>query len=155
MYQRTEASDASAPNSSPISPWSGKAAWSRSRIDLFDRLVGLGHEAAVGLGLDDEVAPKVSPGDDVGLVAGGHGDVEPATQLGVGAAPERCRPVAPERRVVRRGHRADPRTFRVPEWLANDLEADPLPKDVDLTARSERAVGGRYAYAIERSTAKP
>ena len=30
---------------------------------LLDRLVGLGHEAAVGLGLDDEVAPEVGSGE--------------------------------------------------------------------------------------------
>ena len=37
-------------------------------------------------------------GDDVGLVAGGERDVEPAAQLGVGAAPERGRPVGAEGR---------------------------------------------------------
>ena len=56
-----------------------------------DRRVGLGHERPVGLGRDLEVAPEMAPGDRVGLVAGGQRDVEPAAQLGVGAAPERRR----------------------------------------------------------------
>src|SRR4029077_1039671 len=62
------------------------------------------HERLVGLGRDLEVAPEVPPGDDVRLVAGGQRDVQPAAQLGVGAAPERGRPVGAEVRSRRIAH---------------------------------------------------
>ena len=65
-----------------------------------DRRVGLRHERPVRLGIDREVAAEMRPGDHVGLVAGGLGDLQPAAQLRVGAAPEARGPVAPERRAA-------------------------------------------------------
>ena len=118
-----------------------------------DGRVGLRHEGAVGLGLDDEVAPEVVARRHVGLVARSLGELEPAPQLGIRAAPEPGRPVRAEAR-----------------WLVHDRIRSPVgshsgsrttsnPIHSPKTSTSPRvpiaAAGGRYAYAIERSTAKP
>jgi hypothetical protein len=49
--------------------------------ETLDRRVCLGHERAVRLGLDGQVAPEMLPGDLVGRVAGGERLLEPCTQL--------------------------------------------------------------------------
>ena len=94
--------------------------------------VGLGHERLVGLGRDLEVAPEMSPGNDIRLVASGQGDVKPAA-----AARRPCRagttPTSPGRRwQPTRRSRPYPRTVGVVQRLACDLEADPVTKDLDL-----------------------
>ena len=68
--------------------------------------IGLGHEAAIGLRRDLQVAPEVRPGDSVGLVARRLRDLQPAAQLGIGPQPQGRRPVAAVRLARRRwfGH---------------------------------------------------
>ena len=76
--------------------------------------------------------------------------------VGLVRARERERRASSTWRGVGRRSCADPRAVRVVQRLAGDLEADPLAEDLDLAARPDRRPsGGRYAYAIERSTAKP
>ncbi len=58
-----------------------------------DRGVGLGHEGAIGLGRDLEVAPEGASGELVGLVAGRLSNREPGVELHLGPSPETRRPL--------------------------------------------------------------
>ena len=77
MYQRTVPVPASVPYSSPTSPWSGYVVGDQAPDRALDGGVGLRDERAVGLRLDDEVAPEVLERDGVGRVATGQREGQP------------------------------------------------------------------------------
>ena len=121
---------------------------SASRIARSIAWSACGHERPIRLGRDLEVAPEGRSGDRVGLVAGRVGEGEPGLELrlgrgGAGSRSTRRRSGRSGRagRVTGDRSRPDPLVRRVPERLADDLEADPLAEDVDLAAGPDRRVG--------------
>ena len=143
MYQRTDASPASVPYSSPTRPWSGNASSSRSRMRRSIAVSAWVTNVRSGLVVDLEVAPEVLRARSTSASSqAAMGDIEPAAQLGVRPAPER-RPTTSVPKAPARSC-ADPLAGRVPQRLARDLEPDPLAEHLDLAARPDRrASGGR------------
>ena len=136
MYQRTDASPASrAVLLADEAVVRERRRGCRSRISALDRRVGLGHERPVGLGLDLEVAPEVPPGDRVGLVAGGQGDVQPAAQLGVRARAG-TRPTSPR---PKRGRRVAHARILAPARGRTAARARPRSRSSRRTPRPRRA----------------
>jgi hypothetical protein len=143
MYQRVRASPASVPYSSPTRPWSGNAARIRVRTSRSIAVSAWVTNVPVRLRRDLEIAPEHRSGDLVGLVAGGLCEGQPAVELRLRRGREACAPRRTEPSGSgpgAPGSRPDPLVRRVPERLANRLEPDPLPEDVDLAARPDRQV---------------
>ncbi len=110
--------------------------------------VRLGHERPIRLGIHLQVAAEVATGDGVGLVAGGLGDLQPATDLGIAATPERGGPVDPER--LAPAHTTAHDRIRSPVGSYSGSRATSNPTCCPKTSTSPRVPnaamsGGRYA----------